>query len=219
MLLTQLVPPWTQSKFNATVTLMELISWFLLPHYCYSPHSSCSHESTVTESEESLSNSYCPGSDSPETRLRRGFVCRLCMGSTCRNIAYGGEIGKPDWMSTKRGRSTVNTCEGVTQQDWAKGEWKLSYCYSRGFFHGHIWSWARPSVLPIIEARGQGLYLYIIQLLDVRYAKEGTYLNRVVLFSQGLVPKKDSAGSGLQRTMCPLKNEYLGLNLPHASTL
>lgn len=96
------------------------------------------------------------------------------MGRTCRNIAYGGEIRKPDWISTKRGRSAVNTCEGVTQQDWAKGGRKLSCSYSRGLLHGHIWSWASPSVLPVIEARGQDLYFYIIQLLDVRYAEERT---------------------------------------------
>lgn len=96
------------------------------------------------------------------------------MGITGRNIAYGGEIRKPGWISTKRGRSTVNSCEEVRQQDWAKGERKLSYSYSRGLLHGHIWSGASPSVLPITEARGQDLYLYIIQILDVRYAKEGT---------------------------------------------
>lgn len=80
----------------------------------------------------------------------------------CVQAVHGGEIRKPGWISTKRGRRAVNTCERVTQEDWAKGERKVSCSYNRGLLHGHIWSWASPSVLPIIEARAQDLYLYII---------------------------------------------------------
>lgn len=98
VLLNQLVPSWTLCKFNATVTLMELIFLFLLLHYCYSSLPSCSHESTVTESKESLSNFYCPGSGSPETDLCARYVwgvharLTLIWGKTRKLDSVEGEV-------------------------------------------------------------------------------------------------------------------------------
>lgn len=129
---------------------MELIFSFLLLHYICSSLPSCSYESTVIESEESLSN-YLLWFTFSRKRLGERFVCRICMGVHIRLTLMWGEIRKPDTVEEEvfpyhsvigcgscpggditLSKVVISSWGHVSKKDSAEGSLQPTFCATGG---------------------------------------------------------------------------------------